>query len=125
MIQESEFFAEAHALCGSKRCSIRNIVKSQTQTYTDALGLDVTVQADDDIFECDYILSVKPTTITQTTQQGVLQFIKGWQAVFSNIPSGKEITPLSRITLQDDPQEHIILRLTRSLSQNLYTLIIS
>ncbi len=124
MIPQSAFFKEAHQLCGSKQCTIRNAVKSQQQSYNDALGIGVNVTADDEVFEGEYIASIMPTTITKSTKQGKLELVKGWQAVVK-IPEDKKIDSGSRIILQDGDEEHIILKWVKSLSQNLYTLVIT
>ncbi len=124
MIPQPNFFEEAHQLCGSKRCTIRNIVKSQQQSYNDALGIDIGVTDNDEIFEGEYIAAIMPTTITKSTKQGKLELIKGWQAVVK-IPEDKKIDSGSRIILQEGDEEHIILKWVKSLSQNLYTLVIT
>lgn len=119
------FFSQAHKLCGSKICNIRNIIKSQQQNHQEALGLNPDTTINDDQFNADCISPLMPTTFTKkSSSKGALEMVKGWQVVI-RVPDDKQIGAESRITLPSDTEERRVLKLIKSTTDNTYNVIIA
>jgi len=106
-----EFFQEAHELCGSKVCQVKN--QDNSPDEDDLLGLPPTTP-DETIYEANCIAPVIPTTYAKrSVNTGALEISSGWE-VCLKVPDAEELTTHSNIQLphDDDGVWRDVIRLT-------------
>ena len=93
------FFSEAHILCGSKTCQIKN--PDDTPEIDDIIGLPPTTP-DEETYEADCIAPVIPKSYAKKSASGgALEIASGWE-VCLKIPDDKTISMHSNVQLPHD-----------------------